>query len=149
MVQVTDFDCPSCQRAHPVVQDWLRSHPEVRFVRLVSPMLFHENAWPAAVAYEAAVRQGKGDEMAHALYTAPSRDPTSCRGLAASVGLNLEAYDKVVADPDTMGEFEKTTRWVRQADLGEPFFWIQNELVVGVPTSRKLDEALARAKPAP
>jgi protein-disulfide isomerase len=149
MVQVTDFDCPSCQRAHPIVVDWRRQHPDVRFVLLVAPIPGHHDAWPAAEAYAAAVRQGKGEEMADALYTAPARDPKTCRQLAERIGLNLEAYDKVVADRGTMAEFEAINEWVRPLQLGQPFFWIQDELVAGVPTAEKLDAALARARPAP
>jgi hypothetical protein len=40
-------------------------------------------------------------------------------------------------------------KWVEAAKIGLPFFWIQDELVVGTPTPEKLDAALARAKPAP
>jgi hypothetical protein len=149
MVQVTDFDCPACQRTHPIVGDWRRRHPDVRFVLLVAPIPGHMEAWPAAVAYAAAVRQGKGEEMADALYTAQSRDPKTCRRLAEQIGLDLAAYDKVVTDRGTMDEFEATNRWVRPARLGQPFFWIQDELVAGVPTAERLDAALARAKPAP
>lgn len=148
MVQVTDFDCPACQQAHPIVRDWRRRHPDVRFVLLVAPIPGHMEAWPAAVAYAAAVRQGKGEEMADALYTAPSRDPRACRRLAERIGLDLAAYDKVVAARSTMDEFEDTNRWVRPARLGQPFFWIQDELVAGMPTAERLDAALARAKPA-
>jgi len=149
MVQVTDFDCPACQRTHPIVRDWRRRHPDVRFVLLVAPIPGHMEAWPAAVAYAAAVRQGKGEEMADALYTASSRDPKTCRHLAERIGLDLAAYDKAVADPNTQHEAKATNEWVRPTDLGQPFFWIQDELVAGVPTAERLDAALARAKPAP
>jgi uncharacterized membrane protein len=148
MVELTDFDCPHCQRADPIVRDWLGRHPEVRFVRLVSPIPAHENAWPAAMAYAAASRQGKGDEMAAALYTGV-RTPAGTRKTAERLGLDLTAYDKVVNDFATESEFRATMKWVEESKLGLPFFWIQDELVVGTPSPEKLDAALARAKPAP
>jgi hypothetical protein len=148
MVEVTDFDCPHCQRADPIVREWLGRHPGVRFVRLVCPIPAHENAWPAALAYVAAARQGKGEEMATALYTG-ARDPVGCRRTAERLGHHLAAYDKVVKDPATESEIRATMKWVEESRLGLPFFWIQDELVVGTPAPERLDAALARAKPAP
>lgn len=147
MVEVTDFDCPHCQRANPILREWLGRHPGVRFVRLVCPIPAHENAWPAALAYVAAVRQGKGEQMAAALYTG-ARDPVGCRRTAERLGLDLAAYDKVVHDLATESEIRGTMKWVEESRLGLPFFWIQDELVVGTPTTERLDAALARAKPA-
>jgi hypothetical protein len=149
MVEVTDFDCPACQRADPTVREWVAAHPTVRFVRLVSPLPGHLDAWPAALAYLAAARQGKAEEMAIALYTAPSRDRAVCRLLAAGLGLNLSAYDQAINSPEAENEIRATTRWVATYNLGQPFFWIQDELVVGVASTEKLDAALARATPAP
>jgi hypothetical protein len=40
-------------------------------------------------------------------------------------------------------------KWVEESRLGLPFFWIQDELVVGTPAPERLDAALAHAKPAP
>ena len=147
-VEVTDFDCPSCQRADPIVREWLGRHPDVRFVRLPSPIPAHENAWPAALAYVAADRQGKGDEMATALYTG-ARDPAGCRRTAERLGLDLAAYDKVVRDPATESQIRATMKWAEEAKMGRPFFWIQDEVVIGAPTLERLDAALARARPAP
>jgi uncharacterized membrane protein/2-hydroxychromene-2-carboxylate isomerase len=148
VVEVTDFDCPHCQRADPVVRAWLARH-DVKFVRLVAPLPGHMEAWPAATAYVAAVRQGKGEPMAEALYAAASRDRASCRRLATQLGLDLAAYDLAVADPAVESEIRATYKWVEAYGLGLPFFWIQDELVVGMPTFDRLDQALARAKPAP
>jgi hypothetical protein len=97
----------------------------------------------------AAVRQGKGEQMAAALYAAPSRDRASCRYLATQLGLDLAAYDRTVAGPAAEAEIRATVKWVEPAKLGQPFFWIQDELVVGVPSAEKLDRALARARSAP
>ena len=149
MVEVTDFDCPACQRADPTVREWVAAHPTVRFVRLVNPLPGHLEAWPAAVAYWAAARQGRAEEMATALYTAPSRDPAACRQLAARLGLDLAAYDQAINSAEAENEIRATTRWVTTYKLGQPFFWIQDELVVGVPSPEMLDAALARATPAP
>ena len=56
-------------------------------------------------------------------------------------------YDGEVPSGDD--EVRATMRWVEPYKLGRPFFWIQDELVVGVPSTEMLDRALARASPAP
>jgi Vitamin K epoxide reductase family/Thioredoxin len=147
MIEVTDFDCPHCQRADPMVREWLKRN-DVRFVRIVAPIPGHLEAWPAAAAYVAAVRQGKGEQMAEALYAASSRDVASCRKVATQVGLDLKAYERAVADPAVETEIRANLKWVEPAKIGQPFFWIQDELIVGVPTMEKLDRALEQAKPA-
>lgn len=149
MVAVSDFDCPHCQHAAPIVDAWLQKHPEVRFVRLVCPMTSVFNSWPPALAYLAAVRQGKGEEMARALYAAADRERHTCRRIAERVGLDMAAYDRDIADPALTAEAQRTAKWVKETDMGLPFFWIQDELVAGTPRPERLDRALERAQPAP
>jgi len=95
VVEVVDFECPFCRR----MQDRLVSaiaqvrHP-VRVVRKMMPLKIHPHAMPAALAYCCADAQGKGDEMAAALFAAKPDDltPEGCEKIAASVGCDLERY---------------------------------------------------------
>ena len=146
VVQVTDFECPHCRRAHAHLKDVL-GRPDIHFVRVVVAMPFHENAWAAARAYLAAVRQGKGDEMADALYTAPAPTPAVCRSIAARLGLDLDAYDRAVADRNIDAEIQANNKWVNAADLGPPFFWVQDRLLTGVPPPDVLAAAIDAARP--
>ncbi|HEV3440455.1 MAG TPA: vitamin K epoxide reductase family protein [Gemmata sp.] len=146
IVDVTDFECPHCRQADAVLRDVLSRH-KVRFVRLVAPMPLHENGPPAARAYIAARQLGKGEEMAAALYAADSRTSARCRELAAKLGLNLSEYDRVLDDSATDAEYHATVTWVRNSGSGLPLIWVQNQLISGVPTVERLEDAIRKAKP--
>ncbi|HEX3147057.1 MAG TPA: vitamin K epoxide reductase family protein [Gemmataceae bacterium] len=146
VVEVSDFECPHCQRLDPILREFLRRH-DVKFVRLVAPLRGFPNSRSAARAYLAAVRQGKSEEMAMALFKAELRDAASCRKIAAQLQLDLAKYDEVVADPATDREIDATADWATKDTAGLPLLWIQNQLFTGVPTLEMLEDAFARAHP--
>lgn len=145
VVEVTDFDCPSCQRVEPVLKEVVERE-RVRFVRLVAPMPHHENARPAGRAFLAAARQGRGEAMAAALFAAETRAPEQCRILAAGLGLDLAEYDRVVRDPATDAELDRTVEWARRSGRGLPLIWVRDRLFTGVPTAAELAAAIDRAR---
>jgi uncharacterized membrane protein len=148
VIEISDFDCPACQKQDPVVRTWVRRH-DVHFVRIPVPMPRHPNAKTAGMAYLAAMKQGKGEEVAEALYSAPSREPQDCRRIAGQLGLDLAQYDQDVSNPGSDAQLEANRKWVVALELGVPAIWIQDEVVVGIKPPEALDAALARAKPAP
>jgi uncharacterized membrane protein/predicted DsbA family dithiol-disulfide isomerase len=146
LVDMTDFECPHCQRAEAILND-VRARHDIHFVRVVVPMDKHENAKPAGRAYLAAVRQGKGEEMAAALYMAESRTPENCRKLAAKLGLNMAEYDKAVDGQEITGELYANILWARRLGEGLPMLWVQDRLFPGVPAVDVLEDAIRKAKP--
>lgn len=60
VVTFSDFQCPFCGRAKPTIEA-LQKHygDDVRFVFMHNPLAFHKDARIAAIAAEAAGRQGK------------------------------------------------------------------------------------------
>ena len=149
IVEVTDFDCPHCQKADIVMKEVLPRH-KVRLVRLVSPMPGHENAWPAARAYMAAKRQGKGDQMADALLAAQSRAPKECRKMAADLGLDLVKFDRDLDDPAAAVEIRATMEWAKSIGDGLPMIWVQDQyLPPGTPSAKDLEAAIRKAEAAP
>jgi uncharacterized membrane protein/predicted DsbA family dithiol-disulfide isomerase len=149
VVDVTDFDCPHCRSAHPALAEVRREQPTgVRFVRVVAPMPLHANSRPAARAYLAAEGQGKGDEMAEALYAADDLSADGCRRLAAALGLDLGRYDAAVNDPAADARLDATVAWVRRAaPRGLPVLWVQEEQLASARSADDLRAALRRAKP--
>ena len=64
LAEYSDFQCPACAAAVPVVKDLLELHgDEIRFEYKHFPLQTHPFAVPAAVAAEAAGQQGKFFEM--------------------------------------------------------------------------------------
>jgi protein-disulfide isomerase len=83
LIVYSDFQCPYCAAAHPMLQDLLKDYKtEVKLVFRHMPLeSAHPNAFAAAMAAEAAGVQGKFWEMHDALFEKQSQwgskeDPT-------------------------------------------------------------------------
>jgi uncharacterized membrane protein/predicted DsbA family dithiol-disulfide isomerase len=143
VVEVLDFECPFCRR----MQDRLtraiaQVRTPVRVVRKMLPLSMHPGAMPAAVAYCCADAQGKGDEMAAALFAAPPAEltPDGCEKLAARVGCDLERYrrDRPAAERRIAAEMAE----VRAAGVHSlPTLFVGDERIVGA--GKSTDELTA------
>lgn len=109
IVEVVDFECPFCRKMQTRVEEALkRTTVPVQVVRKMMPLPMHKYAVPAAVAWCLANDQGKGEEMAHALFSAPPEDLhfDDCKELAAKLGCDMDRFmrdiptckQRVVAD---------------------------------------------------
>ncbi len=104
IVTFEDFQCPYCRRASPVVEEVRMKHPQdVKLVFKHFPLVsIHPQAKPAAIAAHAAHLQGKFWEMHKVLYeNQGALGNEQLRGYAESIGLDMQAYDEAVADPET------------------------------------------------
>jgi protein-disulfide isomerase/uncharacterized membrane protein len=151
VVEVVDFECPFCRR----MQDRLVSaidHVQrpVRVVRKMLPLKMHPHAMPAALAYCCADAQGKGDEMAAALFAANPDDltPDGCEKLAANVGCDLDRYRRDLPQAETRVAADMAE--VRAAGIRSlPTLFVGGERIVGAGKSTEeltalLDHAAAR-----
>jgi uncharacterized membrane protein/protein-disulfide isomerase len=143
VVEVADFQCPHCRRMHAVLVRFLEEEGDhIHFVRLTAPMPAHEQARHASRAFLCACEQGKGDEMAEALFAAPDLAPRSCERVAASLGLSLPAFRACAAAPATDARLDADLAWVRAASpRGLPVVWVQGRMFFG----EQPIEALRRA----
>ena len=67
MIEFSDFQCPFCQRANPVVEQVLKTYGDkVKFYYKHYPLPFHPWAEPGAIAYECLKEQNP--EAAWAAY---------------------------------------------------------------------------------
>lgn len=147
VVEVTDFDCRYCAQAEPIVANELRGRADIHFVRLPAPMPKHANARPAARAFLAAQRLGKGEQMASALFAAESRSTDDCRRLARGLGLDLDDFDRLVNDPALEAELDSALAWAPRAGPGLPLLWVQDHFFPKMPTSNELRQVLDRTAP--
>jgi protein-disulfide isomerase len=100
LVEYGDFECPACATYHPLVKKVLASYGpnELRFVFRHFPLQQHKNAIPAALAAEAAGKQGKFWEMYNILYEKQDEWTTGTStekifaGYAGSMGLDLAKF---------------------------------------------------------
>jgi uncharacterized membrane protein len=147
IVEVTDFECEHCRRADEYVRDALKERPDVNLVRIAVAMPKHPHSKPAAIAYRAALAQGRGKEMAEQLFVAEILTPAECRRIAERLGLNLAEYDRVASDPATAEEVEAISAKARASGPGAPMFWIQSHVAYGSPSIDNFDRPLSRARP--
>lgn len=82
IVEFADFQCPACKAVHPVTKKIIEDYQDkIFFVYRHFPLPRHQNAHSAALASEAAGKQGKFWEMHNHLFTNQSSwenlsDPT-------------------------------------------------------------------------
>ena len=137
-VEFLDFECPSCAGAYPAVEQLREEYGDrVRFVVRYFPIPSHANAEASAVAAEAAAQQGRFEEMYHALFQTQSRwanlgapQPGVFREIAATIGLDLTAYDAAVADPATLERvLGDQADGIDAGVTGTPSFFLDDRLV--------------------
>jgi protein-disulfide isomerase len=99
----SDFQCPFCQRAEPLIDEVLKAYPDkVNFMMKQFPLRqIHPNADPAARAALAAGRQGKFWEMHDALYKL-GRDlnPENIKKTAETLGLDMAKWEADMKSDD-------------------------------------------------
>jgi protein-disulfide isomerase len=94
IVEFSDFQCPFCARAAPLITELLKKYPKgVRFVYKQFPLPMHQTARPAALWSLAAQSQGKFWEMHDILIqNQPTLDPSKVDDLAKQAGLDLGRF---------------------------------------------------------
>jgi uncharacterized membrane protein len=148
VVEVADFQCPHCRQMHAVVTQFVREEGDrVHFVRLTAPMPAHPQARDASRAFLCAGRQGKGDEMAEALFAAGDLSPAGCERLAAWLGLSPTDFQTCVADPATDARLDADLAWVKAASPGGlPVVWVGERMFFGVHPVEALRSAARAAE---
>jgi len=152
LVVASDFECPFCAKMVDTLDELqARYGSRLSVVFRHSPLPMHRNAVEAAIAAEAAHRQGQFWQM-HDLLLAGQRElgEESYQKWAAKLGLDMERFSKDLADPDLRALVEADVVAMREVGArGTPNIWINGEQLVGArPASvlaELIDEALAQA----
>ena len=106
-VEFLDLECEACRAAYPTVERLRAEYAgRVDFVARYFPLPGHLNSEPAALAVEAAARQGRYEAMYQTMYETQASwgdqqvpHAATFRGFAERLGLDMAAYDRDVADP--------------------------------------------------
>ncbi|MDI1242421.1 MAG: thioredoxin domain-containing protein [bacterium] len=110
IVMFSDYQCPACARTHPVLKRVMAEFPgRVRLVVRDYPLEnIHTNAFNAALAANAAAKQGKFTEYAEKLYTnQDSLDNASLVKFATELGLNAKQFEIDFTDPANAAEVKQ------------------------------------------
>jgi protein-disulfide isomerase len=145
VVDFVDFECPHCRAFHGrLVEAMARTRVPVRVVRKMIPLPQHRGALPAAVAWLCADAQGRGDEMAEALLSAPASrlTPAGCEEIAGQLGLDLERYRSDAAQPSIQARLAADMADARAVGLrGLPTVYIGRQVFHGA--SASVDDLVA------
>lgn len=138
IVEFSDFECPYCGRAHPVLAELLREFEgQVKIVFRNYPLSGHPRAMPAARAAVAAGKQGKFWEMADILFghQRALEDEDLIR-YAEQLELDVERFTADLHSPETQAAIERDREAGRQLDVeGTPTFFINGRRFREAPTS--------------
>ncbi len=101
LVEFSDFQCPACKSAEPVVEDILKTYGDkIIFAYRNFPLQSHPYSVQAAIAAEAAGKQGKFFEMGHMLFANQTElSDEKVASLAAELGLDMTTFTGDIADP--------------------------------------------------
>lgn len=101
LVEYGDYECPYCGRAYPIVKSIQEKlGADLKFVFRNFPLRkIHPNAYPAAVATEAAALRGKFWEMHDIVFeNQKTLGPENILAFANSLGLDIERFQKDILD---------------------------------------------------
>jgi protein-disulfide isomerase/uncharacterized membrane protein len=137
VVEFVDFECPYCREMQARLDRAIaQTSAPVHVVRKMVPLPQHAGAGPAALAYCCAEAQGRGEEMARALFAAAPAEltPEGCAAIAARIGCDLDRYraDMAAAERRVMADLEDA----RQAGVRAlPTLFIGGERINGASAS--------------
>lgn len=147
IVELSDFECPFCRINHPELEKAKKaSKTPVHFVRVSMPLPSHPNARPATRAYLCAVEQGKGEEMADALFIADPPSEANAAAAAERLGLDLARFKSCVVDAKTDAKIDADIAMIRRTDFkGLPTTWINDQKLLGAKPTTEIAAAIEAA----
>jgi VCBS repeat-containing protein len=144
LIEYVDFQCPICRSYNPIVEELIADFPDDLMVvtrHYPLPPNIHRNAFNAAVATEAAGRQGMFDEYGDLLFDRQDEwgavvTPQSLfDGYATQLGLNLADFQAAVADPVIALRIQRDVSAVMAlGGTGTPTFFLQGERLTSNPS---------------
>jgi Na+/H+ antiporter NhaA len=150
LVEYLDYECPFCARVSGV-GDELRAHfgDRLRYVTRHLPLPVHPHAELAAVAAEAAARQGRFWEMHAVLFAHQDElELEDLVGYAAEIDLDVEQFLRDLDDEDLARHVEHDVASAEESGVrGTPTFFIGETRHIGPHDARTLIAALEAVAP--
>lgn len=138
LVEYLDFECEACGAYYPLIKQLTAEFPsDLKVVTRYFPLPGHKNGLPAALAVEAAAKQGKYWEMHDMLFEnqklwgeKQTPTPQAFEGYAQQIGLDLEKFRRDVADETTLARVDRDRQSGIQLDnQGTPSFFLNGRRI--------------------
>lgn len=153
VIEFSDFQCPFCLRAHPTVEQVLKTYGDkIKFVYRHYPLQNHPNARPAAEASACAEVQGKFWEYHDRLFANPTKlSDADLKAHAAALGLDTAKFNACVDNHQQKPGVDADMAAAEAVGVtGTPAFFINGRSIEGAQPfesfKRVIDEELAKAK---
>ncbi len=134
IVEVSDFQCPYCKRAAGTIKQVLRAFPrDVRVVFLHNPLPMHKDARLAAVAAQAAHKQGKFWQYHDILFKNQRKlKKPQLIAYARQIGLDVAKFTKDLDNRRLQIQVTQDMQQIRRLGArGTPAFFINGRYVRG------------------
>ncbi len=144
IVEFSDFECPYCRAAQPVLKRILERWPrQVRLVFRHFPLERHANALPAARAAVCADRQNRFWAVHERIFaTPPPLTDAAFRTAASDSGLNLTEFEACIRGEESLERVHKDVLLGRTVGVsGTPAFFVNRQPVA---SAGDLDAAVER-----
>ncbi len=118
IAEFSDFECPFCAAARPILEEFVKQRPNVRLCWMAFPLQQHPTALFAGQAALFARDAGKFWQVHDALFDNQlSISEDFIRQLLGKQGLDLKAFEKVVAAKKYVDELEASKEAGRKAGV--------------------------------
>jgi len=144
IVEMADFECPACRGISEDVKKITDEYKDkVKYVFLHYPLSYHKNAEEAALATEAAGKQGKFWEMYDKLWAINTLNSDTVEQAAKDIGLDMNKFE---IDRNSQELKDKIARHKKKAESinlqGTPTFFINSQEFTGNPDYNGLKSAI-------
>ena len=138
LVEYLDFECEACGAYFPLVKQLEKDFPnDLRVVRRYFPLPGHRNGMTAALAVEAAARQGKYEEMHDLLFTEQDKwgekaapTPEVFEAYAAQLGLDIAKFKTDVGSQSVKDRVQRDVDSGKAlGNPGTPSFFLNGERI--------------------
>ncbi len=148
--EYSDFECPFCGRAVPVVDEIVRAHAnDVQLQFRNFPLTdIHPRSMPSALAGVCADEQGKFWQMHDKMFASQDKlEDADLKKYAQEIGLDAANFTACLGSREAFGKVQQDIEAGKALGVqGTPSFEVGSTLVVGTPKLQQVVEAeLARA----
>lgn len=153
IVEWSDFQCPFCKRVPPTLKTLETKYgDDLRIAFKHNPLAFHKDAMSAAIAAEAAGKQGKFWEMHDKLFeNNKSLTNANFKVWAGELGLDAKRFNRDLSDSGIRTAVEKMqAEGVTLGARGTPAFFVNGRFLSGAQPAAAfqalIDEEMTKAK---